>query len=233
MIRRIMHESPPPPSALNAKIPADLELVITKAISKNPEDRYQKAEDFADDLLRFTQGRPVHAQRASWLKHTASWCRRNPVVALLMTAIATLMLCLTIVSTFSALKLSDQNEELTRSIENEKISSKKISEQLVEQYCAQARLVAKSNSAGRRNRGLAGLQAAKDTAFEAKVQLDKIAMRQTAVDLMSMFDVGERMRQHLPDYSDLVGYFLIGFDPHQSRCAYVDSASGVTVYDFG
>ena len=49
------------PSVVNPAMPAALEAVVMKAMSKSPADRYQSAEEFRADLLRFADGRPVEA----------------------------------------------------------------------------------------------------------------------------------------------------------------------------
>ena len=47
---RIMQTTPPPPSAKNSQLPQVVDLILTKALSKAPEDRYQDAREFARDL---------------------------------------------------------------------------------------------------------------------------------------------------------------------------------------
>ncbi len=54
-------ELPTPPSKVNPDVSPGLEAVIMKALSKNPENRYQDAEEFHADLERARLGRPVQA----------------------------------------------------------------------------------------------------------------------------------------------------------------------------
>ncbi len=49
---RIIRDSPPPPSNLNHRVPAELDRVTMKALHKKPEDRYQSAEDLRADLQK-------------------------------------------------------------------------------------------------------------------------------------------------------------------------------------
>ena len=70
---QILQTPPPAPRALNASVPADLEKVCLKAIRKDPTDRYQSAEEFADDIERFCNHQPVHATRPSAFKLLKSW----------------------------------------------------------------------------------------------------------------------------------------------------------------
>ncbi len=51
----IMHisDEPTPPSAYNRLIPADLEAIVMKMMSKNPDDRFQTAEELIAALKKF------------------------------------------------------------------------------------------------------------------------------------------------------------------------------------
>ena len=52
----IIHKPPPPPRSLKADLPAPLEAVILKCLEKNPEWRYQSAQELRVDLERLTAG---------------------------------------------------------------------------------------------------------------------------------------------------------------------------------
>ncbi len=71
------------PRRLNAQIPRDLETITLKCLHKQPGSRYLSAEDLADDLQRFVEGKPVVARPISPLEHLVRWTRRQPVVAAL------------------------------------------------------------------------------------------------------------------------------------------------------
>jgi serine/threonine-protein kinase len=47
---KIMHASLPPPSTKNPQLPEVLDLILAKALNKAPEDRYQDAREFGQDL---------------------------------------------------------------------------------------------------------------------------------------------------------------------------------------
>jgi len=104
---------------LNSKIPPDLSTVIEKAISLEPESRYEDAKAFRDDLLAFTEGRAISARRASTWQHAKRWARSNPLAAGLSglsLALLTLVAIATSIgywSTHDALaKLRQQTERL-------------------------------------------------------------------------------------------------------------------------
>ncbi|HEY8408184.1 MAG TPA: Stk1 family PASTA domain-containing Ser/Thr kinase [Gaiellaceae bacterium] len=50
---------PEPPSARRSEIPRDLDLIVLRALAKDPEDRYQSAEEMDLDLERFLRGAAV------------------------------------------------------------------------------------------------------------------------------------------------------------------------------
>ena len=54
-------EDPIQPSRLNADIPPAIEAIVMKALAKNPDNRYQNAQEMRQDLGRAAAGRPVHA----------------------------------------------------------------------------------------------------------------------------------------------------------------------------
>src|ERR671936_922493 len=53
-----LNELPKAPSKIRPEIPEDLDHVVLRALAKAPEDRYQTAEDFAEDLHRVEAGLP-------------------------------------------------------------------------------------------------------------------------------------------------------------------------------
>ena len=56
-----VQETPQPPRARNADIPAALEAVVLQAMAKDTSERYASAEDLRADLRRFREGNPVQA----------------------------------------------------------------------------------------------------------------------------------------------------------------------------
>jgi beta-lactam-binding protein with PASTA domain/predicted Ser/Thr protein kinase len=50
---------PEPPSAKRSEIPRDLDLIVLRALAKDPSDRYQSAEEMEADLDRFARGAAV------------------------------------------------------------------------------------------------------------------------------------------------------------------------------
>ena len=93
IIRTITTSSPPPPHKIDAMIPGDLATIIAKAISREPEHRYQSASELRDDLRAFLEDRPIAARTMSTWEHLVRFSRRNPLAAGLA-AFSVLVLCL-------------------------------------------------------------------------------------------------------------------------------------------
>lgn len=77
LLRRILEEEPRSPRRIRPSIPADLETIVLKAISKAREHRYATAQAFADDLRRFLDGKPTLARRPTPADRVVKWARRH------------------------------------------------------------------------------------------------------------------------------------------------------------
>jgi serine/threonine-protein kinase len=56
-----VNATPPAPSSANPDVPPELDAVVMRALSKNPANRYQTGQEFADDLERARAGGQVMA----------------------------------------------------------------------------------------------------------------------------------------------------------------------------
>jgi eukaryotic-like serine/threonine-protein kinase len=57
-----LSEIPVPPSEVRSDVPEDLDLVVLRALAKDPEDRYQTAEEMDADLARIQRGLSVSSE---------------------------------------------------------------------------------------------------------------------------------------------------------------------------
>lgn len=90
-----LHHEPEPPSrrAVLAEVPTreiagDLDSIVLKAIREEPELRYPSVEQFAADLRRCLEGRPVEARRGSRLYVAGRFLRRNRLNVAAVSAVA-------------------------------------------------------------------------------------------------------------------------------------------------
>ena len=78
---------PEPPSAKRSDIPRDLDLIVMRALAKDPADRYQSAEEMDADLERFARGAavsPVTEESATQIMRLP----QDPIAATAATMIA-------------------------------------------------------------------------------------------------------------------------------------------------
>src|SRR5919197_188594 len=54
-----LSEVPRPPSELRHEVPHDLDLVVLRALAKDPAERYQSADEMDRDLARVAEGLPI------------------------------------------------------------------------------------------------------------------------------------------------------------------------------
>ncbi len=80
LLHQILHDEPRPPRGVEKSIPAELETIVLKALSKAPAERYVTARELADDLKRFLDHQPIRARRATVPQRARKWARRHPSV---------------------------------------------------------------------------------------------------------------------------------------------------------
>src|SRR5262249_43551787 len=103
-LEQVRSQEPVPPSRLQPRTPRDLETICLKCLQKDADKRYRSAGELADDVERFLAGKPIHARQITQAERAWRWCRRNPGITGLITAIAASLLLGTIVSAFFAVK---------------------------------------------------------------------------------------------------------------------------------
>ncbi len=80
LLHQILYDEPRPPRSLDRSVPAELETVVLKAVSKGPAERYATAREFADDLQRFLDNQPIRARRPTLAQRARKWAQRHPSV---------------------------------------------------------------------------------------------------------------------------------------------------------
>jgi eukaryotic-like serine/threonine-protein kinase len=77
IMQRILHSDPPPPSKVAQSVPRDLDVIVLKALAKEPSRRYASAAELSADVDRFLERRPVLAHPPSRMYAAARFCARN------------------------------------------------------------------------------------------------------------------------------------------------------------
>ncbi len=109
--------------SLQRRLAGDLDNIVLKALSKQPQERYSSVEQFSEDIERHFDGHPVRARAATALYRFGKFARRNR----LSVAAAVLFLLLTTIF------LMDR-ESLRRDVERERDQAQAISQFLQELF---------------------------------------------------------------------------------------------------
>lgn len=89
---------------LKHKLAGDLDMIILKALRKEPQRRYISVEQFSEDVRRYLEGRPVIARSDTFGYRTAKFLRRNAAGVTAIAAALVLLLASTILSVSVARK---------------------------------------------------------------------------------------------------------------------------------
>jgi eukaryotic-like serine/threonine-protein kinase len=83
--RVVATTDPPSPSAVAAqpamarRLTGDLDVIVLKALEKEPERRYHSVEQFGADIRRHLEGAPILARPQTWRYRSGRFIRRNRI----------------------------------------------------------------------------------------------------------------------------------------------------------
>ena len=92
LLNKVMNDEPPSARSLNEAVPQDLDTIALRAMEKSPENRYQTALEFSQELQRWLAGDPILARPISRPERLWRWCRKRPLISSLLGTIV-LLLC--------------------------------------------------------------------------------------------------------------------------------------------
>lgn len=201
---QVLEEEPVAPTRLNARIPPDLETIALKCLEKEAPRRYRAARDVAAELQRFLNGDPIQARPIGWAARAWRWCRRNPAVTALASAVVVVLVLGTVASSFFAVRASRHAADAT--------------EKLRESYLERARAGRWSGQAGRRFRSLEALS--KAAAIQPSMEL-----RDEAIACLALVDIQPgREWEGRP-----AGTTVAAFDANLVRYARSDEAGALSI----
>ena len=232
LVERVLHEPPVPPRKVDPRVPRDLETVVLKCLEKDPAERYAKAENLAEDLRRFLADRPIQARRTPLQERAWRWCRRNPVVAGLLTAVAGLLVVIAVVSSVMAWRLSREHKDAVANWHHAEEAERELKEQLSQSRLTQARAGRFSRQPGRRFDGLKALAEAARLARELDAPAERfLELRNEAIACMALTDVRPLRRLEDLSQGDVTTGFKpqVAFDSRWEIYARSDAEGGVSV----
>jgi WD40 repeat protein/serine/threonine protein kinase len=103
-LRQVLEQEPVSPRQLNAAVSRDLETICLKCLQKDPARRYTSACALAEDLRRYLAKEPIQARPVSKGERLWRWCKRNPLVASLLTGLILSLVLGTLLSSYFAVQ---------------------------------------------------------------------------------------------------------------------------------
>ena len=77
LLSKVLHEEPLPPRARVPHLESDLETIVLKCLSKEPDQRYPSARAVAEDLGRYMDGDPILGRRPSLRYRLRRYARKH------------------------------------------------------------------------------------------------------------------------------------------------------------
>ncbi len=111
---QVVNKEPVAPRLLNPGIPIDVETICLKCLAKDPKRRYQSAQELADELQRWLDGKPILARPISSMEKAIRWVKRHPALAALSSLTTVALLTIFVGALW-------YNFRLDRALTNEKL----------------------------------------------------------------------------------------------------------------
>jgi WD40 repeat protein len=230
LLRQIAFDEPRPPRQVNPAIPVDIETIVLKAMEKNPIERYATAQEFADDLRRFLEDKPILARRATVRQRVGKWAKRHRGVAWMAVG---LLAVLALGSTASTIIITGQlhraekaEDEANNNLADAQKAELEKTKQLLRALMAQAEAGLFSGQAGKRFEGLQALTEASRIArsLDAPEKL-RFDLRNVAIACMAAPDMRRR-----PEFDRYSAAETAGFlDRLLQRFAVCDQEGTITI----
>src|SRR5205085_1986021 len=196
------------------------------AIDREPAHRYATAGDLKADLQRFLDDEPIQARRISWRERGWRWCRRNPALAFLGSAVAVLLVGITLVSAISATMLRAELRRAEQAEAAEKAAKQDAVEKLWQSYLDQARAGHYSRRIGQRFASLDALAKAAEIARDQHMPQERLhLLRNEAIACLALPDL--RVAREWDGFP--TGSFSIDFDGSLTHYARTDRQGNVSV----
>ncbi len=122
ILHAVCHTEPSRPRQVNPNIPVDLETICLRSLEKEPVGRYATAAALADDLRRFSDGRPILSRRVGPVERAVKWARRHKAVTTAICAVFALV-AVAVGGTISTLSARHRTAEQMRARSQDAVQS--------------------------------------------------------------------------------------------------------------
>ncbi len=220
-LQQVQAREPVAVAQLRPRTPRDLETICLKCLQKEPARRYPGAGELAADLRRFLAGEAIRARRSGRLERGWRWCRRKPLVAGLLGAVAGLVVVVAVGSALAAAWLKaerDQAEQAEQTAER----------RLFDALLAQAEARRASGRAGRRFDSLRAVAAAAPLLRRLELGPGRErALRNEAIAALALADL--RLDQRWTGYPRGTDFAQVAFDPTAEHFARQDERGNISI----
>jgi WD40 repeat protein/predicted Ser/Thr protein kinase len=149
-LRKVAEEEPVAPRVLHPGVHRDLETICLKCLEKEPRKRYSSAEELADRLQLFIEGKPIPDRPVTRLEKFSRWCQRNPILAVTGGVASAALVAVVIISVTFGIHA----HFAAKNIQNERDIADMAKEHAQDQLCRslyeQAHTLLNSEESGRR-----------------------------------------------------------------------------------
>ena len=129
--RVIAQHDPPSPRSFGAPVPVDVELILARALAKEPARRYPTMAELGADLRRWLRREPVQARPSTALYRVSRFARRNAALVGAAAAIFVVLTVSSIVAITWALKAEAETREARRQADIATGMSRFVNEDLI------------------------------------------------------------------------------------------------------
>jgi serine/threonine protein kinase/WD40 repeat protein len=186
LISQISADEPERLRKIDPRIPLDLETIVLKAVAKDPERRYQTANEMGQDLRRFLEGEPIKARRTSLLGRARLWSRRHPALA----GLYVMLLLFGIGSAAAAVSLFGLYHKSELNRQEKEAAEERAIEDLYNSYVAQANASRFSRQVGQRLDTLEAVRKAADLVRERGMPKERLNdLRNLAISALALPDL--------------------------------------------
>ena len=102
------------PEKLQRSLRGDLELIVAKALKKNPSERYVSVVAFGDDLRRYLRHEPISARPDAVSYRLRKYLRRHRVAVVAATALVLLLAAFSVVQTIQLRRITRERDRADR-----------------------------------------------------------------------------------------------------------------------